>query len=32
MNLLNLQKGEEIAAILDISREEKKFLFFVSKG
>ena len=32
VNLLNLQKGEEIAAILDISREEKKFLFFVSKG
>ena len=31
INLLNLQKGEEIAAILDISREENKYLFFVSK-
>jgi len=31
VNLLNLQKGEEIAAILDISREENKYLFFVSK-
>ena len=31
INLLNLQKGEEIAAILDITREENKYLFFVSK-
>lgn len=31
VNLLNLQKGEEISAILDITREEKKYLFFVSK-
>ena len=31
VNLLNLQKGEEIAAILDISREKNKYLFFVSK-
>jgi len=31
VNLLNLQKGEEIAAILDITREENKNLFFVSK-
>jgi DNA gyrase subunit A len=32
VNLLNLQKGEEIAAILDITRAENKFLFFVSKN
>ncbi len=32
VNLLNLQKGEEIAAILDITREENKYLFFVSKN
>ncbi len=32
INLLNLQKGEEIAAILDITRAENKFLFFVSKN
>ena len=32
INLLNLQKGEEIAAILDISREENKYLFFVSRA
>jgi len=32
INLLNLQKGEEIAAILDISKEENKYLFFVSKA
>ena len=32
INLLNLQKGEEIAAILDITREENKYLFFVSKN
>ena len=31
INLLNLQKGEEIAAILDITREENKYLFFVSQ-
>ena len=31
INLLNLQKGEEIAAILDISKAENKYLFFVSK-
>jgi DNA gyrase subunit A len=31
VNLLNLQKGEEIAAILDISREQNQYLFFVSK-
>ncbi len=32
VNLLNLQKDEEIAAILDITREENKYLFFVSRG
>ncbi len=31
VNLLNLQKWEEIAAILDISKEVNKYLFFVSK-
>jgi len=31
VNLINLQKGEQIAAILDISREKNKYLFFVSK-
>jgi len=31
VNLLNLQKGEEISAILDITREKNKYLFFVSK-
>ncbi len=31
VNLLNLQKWEEIAAILDISKEKNKYLFFVSK-
>ena len=31
VNLLSLQKGEEVAAILDISKEENKYLFFVSK-
>ena len=31
VNLLNLQKDEEIAAILDITREENKYLFFVSQ-
>jgi len=31
VNLLNLQKGEEIAAILDISKEKNQYLFFVSK-
>jgi len=32
INLINLQKGEEVAAILDITREENKYLFFVSKN
>jgi DNA gyrase subunit A len=32
INLLSLQKDEEIAAILDISKEEKEFLFFVTKN
>jgi len=32
INLLNLGKDEEIAAILDITREKKKFLFFVTDG
>ncbi len=32
VNLLNLQKWEEIAAILDITREKNKYLFFVSKA
>lgn len=32
VNLLNLQKDEEIAAVLDITREEKKYLFFVSRA
>jgi len=32
INLINLQKGEEIAAILDITREQNKYLFFVSKN
>ncbi|MDA9129408.1 DNA gyrase subunit A [Candidatus Gracilibacteria bacterium] len=32
INLLNLQKDEEIAAILDITREQKKYLFFVSRS
>ncbi|NDK09983.1 DNA gyrase subunit A [Candidatus Gracilibacteria bacterium] len=31
VNLLNLQKDEEIAAIMDITREENKYLFFVSE-
>jgi DNA gyrase subunit A len=31
VNLINLQKGEQIAAILDISKEKNKYLFFVSK-
>ncbi len=30
VNLLNLQKDEEIAAIFDITREKKKYLFFVT--
>lgn len=30
VNLLNLQKDEEIAAVLDITREEKWYLFFVT--
>ncbi len=32
INLINLQKGEEIAAIMDVTREENKYLFFVSKN
>lgn len=32
INLLGLQKDEEIAAILDISKEQNKYLFFVSKA
>ncbi len=32
INLINLQKWEEIAAIMDITREENKYLFFVSKN
>lgn len=31
VNLINLQKDEEIAAILDITREQNKYLFFVSQ-
>ena len=31
VNLLNLQKGEEISAILDITREKNTYLFFVSE-
>lgn len=31
VNLLNLQKWEEISAIMDITREENKYLFFVSR-
>ncbi len=31
VNLLNLQKGEEISAILDITREKNTYLFFVSQ-
>jgi len=30
VNLLNLQKDEEVASILDITREKKKYLFFVT--
>ena len=32
VNLIQLQKGEEISAILDITREQNKFLFFVSQA
>lgn len=32
INMLNLQKDESIAAILDITREKNKYLFFVSEG
>ncbi len=32
INLLGLQKNEEIAAVLDISRQKNKYLFFVSKA
>ena len=31
INLINLSKGEQIAAVLDISREKNNYLFFVSK-
>jgi len=31
INLISLQKDEDIAAILDITKEKSKFLFFVSK-
>ncbi|PID86512.1 DNA gyrase subunit A [Candidatus Gracilibacteria bacterium] len=31
INLLGLQKDEEISAILDITKEKNKYLFFVSK-
>ena len=31
VNLINLQKDEEISAILDITREQNKYLFFVSR-
>ncbi len=31
INLLNLQKGEEIASILDITENKSKYLFFVTK-
>lgn len=31
VNFLNLQKDEEISAILDITREQNKYLFFVSR-
>jgi DNA gyrase subunit A len=30
VNLLNLQKDEEVAAVLDITREKKDYLFFVT--
>ena len=32
INLLNLQKDEEIAAILDITEEKNKYLFFVTEN
>ena len=32
INLLWLQKNEDIAAILDITREKNKYLFFISKA
>lgn len=32
INFLGLQKEEEIAAILDISKEQNKFLFFVTQN
>jgi DNA gyrase subunit A len=31
VNLINLQKDEQISAILDITREQSKYLFFVSR-
>ncbi len=31
VNLINLQKDEEVSAILDITKENNKYLFFVSK-
>ena len=32
INMIQLQKEESIAAILDITREKNKYLFFVSEG
>lgn len=32
INFIWLQKGEEVAAIMDISKEESKFLFFVTRN
>ncbi|NVP18098.1 DNA gyrase subunit A [Candidatus Gracilibacteria bacterium] len=32
INFIALQKDEEIAAIMDISKEKSKYLFFVTKG
>ncbi|MDD3145613.1 MAG: DNA gyrase subunit A, partial [Candidatus Gracilibacteria bacterium] len=32
INFIGLQKDEEIAAIMDISKEKNKYLFFVTKG
>jgi hypothetical protein len=31
VNLLNLQKGEEITSILDITENKAKYLFFVTE-
>ncbi|MCD5385118.1 DNA gyrase subunit A, partial [Candidatus Gracilibacteria bacterium] len=32
INFIGLQKGEEVAAIMDISKEEAKYLFFVTNN